>query len=200
MSQSSKMYQNPICCVFALLCLFSVALCFSIVDAQAQSRAAWSALKSGKAVALLRHAKAPLRPGAVKQKGPRIVNLMDCSSQRNLSAAGRAQARRIGRAFRKRGISSARIISSAYCRTVDTARLLALGGVQTNYDINALSRPTARQQTAGFRALLRNAPSGMATILITHKSNIRALIGIGPASGETIIVTRSGRVLGRMRM
>lgn len=179
--------------------VFCLSIAVSARDAAAQSRSAWSALKSGQAVAILRHAKAPKRPGSVRSKGPRTVNLWDCSSQRNLSTAGRAQAQRIGRAFRKRGISSARIISSAYCRTADTARLLGLGGIQTDYDLNALSKPTARQQTAGFRTLIRNAPAGTATVLVTHKTNIRALIGVTPASGETLIVTRSGKVLGRMR-
>lgn len=177
-----------------------VALVTVPVETDAQSRSAWRALASGQAIAIMRHAKAPRARGAKRGKGPKVVNLMDCGSQRNLSGAGRAQAARIGRAFKRRGIRSARIISSAYCRTMDTARLLGLGSPSWSYDLNALSKPTARQQTSGFRALLRNAPAGIATILVTHKTNIRALVGVTPASGETLIVNRRGRILGRLRM
>lgn len=168
--------------------------------ADAQSRGAWAALASGDAVAVVRHAKAPHAPGRRRTRGPKVVNLMDCGSQRNLSAAGRAQAARIGAALKRRGVRSARVISSAYCRTMDTARLLGLGFVTWNYDLNALSKPTAGRQTAGFRALLRGAPRGVATVLVTHKTNIRALTGVTPASGETLIVNRRGRILARLRM
>ena len=183
-----------------LVAVFGLLLAAVSKDASAQSRSAWEALKRGQAVAIVRHAKAPKKPGAPRPKGPIMVNLWDCSTQRNLSLAGRAQAKRIGQAFRRRGISSARVISSAYCRTVETARLMGLGTVETNYDLNALSKPTAAQQTAGFRSLMRSAPAGAVTILVTHKTNIRALVGISPSSGETLIVSKSGKVLGRMKM
>ncbi|MEO0729654.1 MAG: histidine phosphatase family protein [Pseudomonadota bacterium] len=166
--------------------------------ADANSRA-FSALAKGQAVAIVRHAKAPHPKGRKRVRGTKVVNLMSCASQRNLSAAGRRQAARIGAALKRRGVRSARIISSAYCRTMDTARLLNLGSVSWNYDLNALSKPTARRQTAGFRSLLRNAPAGRATIIVTHKTNIRALTGVTPASGETLIVNRKGRVLARLR-
>jgi phosphohistidine phosphatase SixA len=40
----------------------------------------------------------------------------DCACQRNLSAAGRRQARAIGRAFRALRIPVAAVLVSAYCR------------------------------------------------------------------------------------
>ncbi|MEM8627024.1 MAG: histidine phosphatase family protein [Pseudomonadota bacterium] len=185
---------------FAPLTALLFTLAFAVSPAASQSAAAWNALKSGKAVAIMRHAKAPHPRGAKRtNKGVRMVNLWTCAGQRNLSAAGRAQAQRIGAHLRRRGIGSARIISSAYCRTKDTASLLGLGGVSTDYTLNALSKPSARQQTAGFRALIRSAPAGMPTILVTHKTNIRALTGVTPSSGETLIVNRRGRVIGRFK-
>ncbi|MEL6226231.1 MAG: histidine phosphatase family protein [Pseudomonadota bacterium] len=168
--------------------------------ANAQSARAWQALARGEAVAIVRHAKAPHARGRRRSRGPKLVNLMDCGSQRNLSAAGRAQARRIGAALRRRGVANAQVISSYYCRTMETARLLGFGWVSWDYDLNALSRPTARQQTAGLRALVRGAPRGRPRILVTHKTNIRALTGVTPKSGETLIVSRTGKVIGRLRM
>src|SRR4051812_48853357 len=46
-----------------------------------------------------------------------------CARQRNLSAAGRAQARAIGRAIRRLRIRIGRVLASPYCRTRETARL-----------------------------------------------------------------------------
>ncbi|TIM16559.1 MAG: histidine phosphatase family protein, partial [Mesorhizobium sp.] len=70
----------------------------------------WAALRSGKAIALLRHAAAP---GSGDSPGFRLG---DCSTQRNLSAEGRAQSRAIGDLFRANGISSAAVYSSQWCR------------------------------------------------------------------------------------
>lgn len=52
----------------------------------------------------------------------------DCNRERNLSEAGRASARAIGRAIRQLQIPVTRVISSTYCRAVETATL-AFGGV-----------------------------------------------------------------------
>lgn len=180
-------------------CLMSAAVLVSTIPASAQSQRVWQALRTGQAVALLRHAKAPRTGPRRRSRQPVVVNLMNCASQRNLSTAGRAQARRIGAYYRRRGIRSARVISSAYCRTADTARLLGFGGVSFDYDLNALSRPTAGSQTSGLRRLIRGATSGQATILVTHKTNIRAATGVTPASGDAVVVNRRGRVIGRIR-
>lgn len=185
------------CCALAAAALFLGLVLADPVSAQ--SERVWQALKSGQAVALLRHAKAPRTGPRRRSRGPVVVNLMDCGSQRNLSSAGRAQAVRIGRYYRRRGVRTARVISSAYCRTADTARLLGFGGVSFDYDLNALSRPTAGAQTAALRGMIRSARAGTATILVTHKTNIRAAVGVTPAAGEAVVVNRRGRVIGRIR-
>jgi hypothetical protein len=59
----------------------------------ASEAAAWEALRTG-SVVLFRHATAP---GSGDAAGMRLG---DCSTQRNLDAAGRAQAARIGEAIR----------------------------------------------------------------------------------------------------
>ena len=47
---------------------------------------------------------------------PPDARLDDCTTQRNLDEAGRAQAARIGQAFRKNGIVVGRVRSSPRCR------------------------------------------------------------------------------------
>lgn len=75
-------------------------------------------------VVLLRHAQTV--PGTGDRPG---FKLDDCATQRNLSEEGREQARQIGKAFRDRRIPINRVLSSQYCRCLDTARLLNLGEV-----------------------------------------------------------------------
>lgn len=152
--------------------------------APASAENVWTALKSGGAVGLMRHAVAP------GTTDPANFKLNKCSTQRNLSAAGRAQAKRIGSWFRKNGIASANVLTSAFCRCQDTARLLGLGGAKTKAWLNALAKEKvpARKQMAGLAAFVRSAKSGKPAILVTHKWNIARLVGITPASGETIVV------------
>jgi hypothetical protein len=67
----------------------------------------WFALKSGGYVILLRHAVT--EPGI---GDPPNFKLGDCSTQRNLSAKGRADAERTGKAFRDQGIPVQDVLSS----------------------------------------------------------------------------------------
>lgn len=57
---------------------------------------------------------------------PPGFRLDDCATQRNLSEAGRAHARRAGEAFRAHGVAFDRALTSPWCRCKETA-LLALG-------------------------------------------------------------------------
>ena len=93
-------------------------LCFALLGAAPQSvlasdDAAWKTLAQG-GIVLFRHANAP---GGGDPAGMRIG---ECATQRNLDERGRAQARRIGEAFRSRGVAAGRVLSSQWCRTRDT--------------------------------------------------------------------------------
>ena len=90
---------------------------------QPDEAALWAALRAGGHVALIRHA---LAPGTGDPAGFRVD---DCATQRNLSPTGRAQARAIGERFRANGIDTAAVLSSQWCRCLDTARELALGEI-----------------------------------------------------------------------
>lgn len=155
----------------------------------------WQALRSGAAVALVRHAEAP---GTGDPVGFRLD---DCSTQRNLSPAGRAQAIQLGESFRRQGIASAEIRSSAWCRCRDTATGLALGPVQIAAPLNSFfgNSAAADDSTATLRQLIAGLPAGKPAVLVTHQVNITALTGIFPRSGEVIVVQRDGlAVLGRL--
>src|SRR5512134_2551970 len=88
----------------------------------ASEEVAWNALRAG-GIAIFRHANAP---GVYDPPGMRLD---DCATQRNLDETGREEARRIGAAFRSHAIPVAKVLSSRWCRCMDTARL-AFGDVE----------------------------------------------------------------------
>ncbi|RWM78136.1 MAG: histidine phosphatase family protein [Mesorhizobium sp.] len=143
----------------------------------------WSALRSGEAIALLRHAAAP---GSGDPPGFRLG---DCSTQRNLSEEGRAQSRAIGDLFRANGISSAAVYSSQWCRCLDTARLLGIGEVVPLELLNSFfgDSSAGEERTAALLAWLRGQRFGGPAVLVTHQVNITGLTGEVPDSGEMII-------------
>src|SRR5262247_3668409 len=83
----------------------------------ALAESVWDALRAPGSVVVLRHSYAP---GSFD---PSDARLEDCSTQRNLDESGRAQAARIGEAFRRNAIAVGKVLSSPRCRCLDTARL-----------------------------------------------------------------------------
>lgn len=149
---------------------------------------AWKALRAGGHVALMRHADAPGGFG-----DPEGFRVDDCATQRNLSAKGRAEAEKIGARLKSEGIAFEKILSSPWCRCIDTAALLNLGPVATEATFGnvVVLRDQRDSLTAGARALIAGW-SGQGNLLVaTHGANILALTGISPASGE-IVVVRAG--------
>ncbi len=166
--------------------------------AQNGEAALLAALREGRAVALMRHATAP------GTGDPAGFALGDCTTQRNLSAAGREQARATGARLRAAGITTARIYSSQWCRCLETARLLGLGAVTELPALNSFfgERAQAAGQTAGLAAFLRErAPAGP-LILVTHQVNISAFTDAYLGSGEIVVVALplgdAPEVLGRI--
>lgn len=172
---------------FVLLAIL-LGFCAAADVAGADDTAAWAALRAGRHVALMRHTDAPGGAG-----DPPGFRLDDCTTQRNLSARGRADAARIGARLRAEGIAVERIISSPWCRCMDTATLLELGPVEaepTFGNVVVLSDQRATL-TAGARAVIDKWTGRGILLVVTHGANIFALTGISPASGE-IVVVRSG--------
>ena len=160
--------------------------------------ALWDLLKKGGQVVLMRHATTD--PGVGDPPGFRID---DCSTQRNLSEEGRDEARLIGEIFVQRGIPVARVLSSRWCRCLETASL-AFGGAEPSEALgNLYTHPERRDaQLAAFRKLVARPLGRGNLVLVTHGETIGALVGVRPAQGEIVVATPSGggalRVAGRM--
>lgn len=144
-------------------------------------------LAGGGHVLLMRHAEAP---GVGDPPGFRLA---DCDTQRNLSPAGRAQARAAGLWLRSQGLQRARVWSSPWCRCLDTARLLDYGEVTVEPSLSSFfgdaeRGPQQRQALQAFVARLQNAPSDTPAVLVTHQVVISAYAGGSASSAEMVLV------------
>lgn len=140
-------------------------------------------------VLILRHA---LAPGI---GDPPNMQLDDCSTQRNLNDAGRAQAKALGARLAAAGITQASVHSSEWCRCRETAQLLALGSVETLQALNSFfGRPDAQLETlAALRGFLARLPvDGKPAVLVTHQVTVSGLTGRGTPSGGGSIFQLNG--------
>jgi phosphohistidine phosphatase SixA len=135
--------------------------------------------------ALMRHATAP------GTGDPDHFRLDDCTTQRNLSEAGRAEARETGRLLRAAGLADALVLTSRWCRATDTARELGLGEVDPFPPLDSFFRDRSREDAARRDILARIAERKAGDpplIMVSHQVNITAVTGIFPASGEIVVV------------
>jgi phosphohistidine phosphatase SixA len=146
----------------------------------------WQALRTAGHFALIRHASAP---GVYDPPGFRLD---DCTTQRNLSSDGRAQAIRIGDLFRANGIAAARLYSSQWCRCVDTAKLMKLGDVTQQPLLNGFGPDAARRspQLEALQAWIARLELVHPTLMVTHQLVIRAVIDVPAGDGEIVVLRR----------
>jgi broad specificity phosphatase PhoE len=159
-----------------------------------------TALKSGGHIAIVRHGETT--PGTGDPLG---FKLDDCATQRNLVDKGREESRRLGRLFRERGIAFERVLSSEWCRCIETAELIAAGRVEKLSALNNLfGRPQNRaEQVEALRKLIGGWKGGN-LLLVTHGATMGAFVGINPQTAAGVILapapdTQEGfRVVGRI--
>ena len=161
-------------------------LCAWLVTDAQTAESIWEASRAPGSVVVLRHSFAP---GGFD---PPDARLDDCSTQRNLDERGRAQARRIGDAFRQNGVAVGAVLSSPRCRCLDTARL-AFGQAEP-WDVlqGALNDAERRQrQLAEIRKAIAGHRSGPVLVLVTHGSVVTDLTGLSIQMGEFVVLRRT---------
>lgn len=163
--------------------------------ADAQEPDLFERLRGGGLVLLLRHART--EPGTGDPPGFRLG---DCSTQRNLDAGGREQARAIGARLRAERVQVGRVLHSQWCRCRETAELMGVGPVEPAEAINSFFEDRSRrdEQTRAARALAAGWGGPGTLVLVTHQVNVTALTGVFPASGEAVVATPALEVLGRL--
>ena len=168
------------------LLLFLIAIWAAGLSPAAATEAAWARVANGGYTILLRHGRtnAP--------NDPPSAEIGECATQNNLSDRGRQQASRIGARFAARATPISRVLTSEYCRTIDTAELAfrsapseALPG------LNPLDADI-EDEVAVLRDLVDSFAGPGNQVVITHPENIRALLGNEPREGEAVILTSSG--------
>ena len=161
----------------------------------------WAQLRHGGNVILVRHASTG--PGLGDPPGFRID---DCTTQRNLSDAGREEARRVGERLRAERVPVTQVYTSPWCRCRETASLAfgraedwtALSSVfdMPDRDREYTERVQKRIGTYSSRDMKGNV------VMVTHNVNIASLTKLSVAPGEIVVVRPDGccglRVLGRL--
>lgn len=139
-------------------------------------------LKGGGQVVLMRHTITT--PGVGDPPG---MTLADCATQRNLTEAGRHDAKAIGDKLKAAGVDFDHVAASPLCRCKDTAQI-AFGRV------DEVLAPTTRgdREVREMRAFAAEKRRGGNTVLVSHGTTIRNAIGVDTAPGEMVIVTPQG--------
>jgi len=177
-----------------------VLLTFSTRCTLADDERVWVALKQGGKVILLRHTHVDIREG-IGHLAPG-----NCAEEVNLSASGTEQAKRIGEAFRAHGIAIGEVLTSPYCRCIDTGKL-AFGratSVQYLKPPGVVSEDQAKlNQERVVQAILKqHGPSNL--VMITHDLNIaNVVLEDTVPMGEFFVVKPHGAdfdVIGKIQM
>jgi broad specificity phosphatase PhoE len=127
---------------------------------------------------------------------PMEFRLGDCATQRNLSDAGRDEARRVGSRLRAERVPIAQVFTSPWCRCRETA-MLAFGKAE---DWEALSSTFAMpEREAQFSERVRKRIGNYSTrrmqanvVMVTHNVNIAALTKLSVAPAEIVVVRPDG--------
>ena len=166
------------------LCLLAPTLVITTDVAADDSKDAWAALVKGGLVALIRHGNAPPGYGG----DPPGFKLDDCATQRNLDERGREQAKALGEAFRKHGVRVDRVLSSPVCRCLDTARLMAVGPVESSWALVPDSSPSTPVRLLELKEMVSAWRGPGTLVLVTHALTVGPLIGILPSQAETVVL------------
>lgn len=144
-------------------------------------------------VLLIRHAATEAGLG-----DPPGFVLGQCSTQRNLSEAGRKASRGLAVWMQAHGFKPDAVRSSQWCRCQDTARL-AFGQYEDWPALNSTfaGQGDASAQLRALRERLLAMPAGRTEVWVTHQVIMTGLTSAYPGLGEGFLVDRQGRLLAR---
>ena len=151
---------------------FVLIMVFSVEGALAGDDRVWGALKQGSKVVLLRHTHVQIREG--------IGRLVpgNCAEEVNLTPRGVAQAKRIGEAFRAHGIAVGEVLTSPYCRCLDTGRLAFGRATPVDYlkPPGVLTEAQAKSNEKRLVDEIRQHRGPSNLVMITHDLNIANIV------------------------
>ena len=154
-------------------------------------------LKKGGNIIFIRHAIAP------GNGDPSNFDILDCSTQRNLSKDGELQALKIGNFFKKNEIKITKVLSSEWCRCKDTAKI-AFGNYETKNFLNSFYderfSKNKDRQILDFQKFIRNWNKTGNLVFVTHYVVISEILDLATSSGEVVITDNNLKFLGSLEI
>lgn len=169
--------------ILILISFVLVASCATAPDTKSESLLA--SLQQGGYVIFFRHAATDHSQKDIDKK-----NLENCETQRRLDDKGREQSRQIGEGFKAKGIPVGDVITSHYCRCINTANI-AFGKATPSMDITSIQEvplDVRQQRITNLRKVLNTPPKpGTNTVLVAHKWMFKDASGHLLSEGEAAI-------------
>ena len=141
-------------------------------------------LKKENNIIFIRHAIAP------GNGDPSNFDILDCSTQRNLSKDGELQAFKIGNFFKNNDIKITKVLSSEWCRCKDTAKI-AFGNYETKNFLNSFYdkrfSENKDKQITDFQKFIKNWNKTGNLVFVTHYVVISEILDLTTSSGEIVI-------------
>jgi phosphohistidine phosphatase SixA len=159
-----------------------------------------SELRQGGYILYFRHAATDF-----SQSDSNMKSYEDCSTQRNLTDTGRAQARRVGDAIKHLAIPVGPVLASPFCRTVETAQI-AFGRAEKTREVRGgPAAPPDSDRYAPLRELLVTPVAKGANAAIVGHANPFFSVAGPPylAEGEAAVIRPLGNtfeVFARIRV
>ena len=154
-------------------------------------------LKKEDNIIFIRHAIAP------GNGDPLNFDILDCSTQRNLSKGGELQALKIGKFFKKKDIKISKVLSSEWCRCKDTAKI-AFGRYETKDFLNSFYEDrfskNKDKQILDFQKFIKNRDYTGNLVLVTHYVVILEILDLATSSGEIVITDANLKFLGSLEI
>ena len=152
-----------------------------------------NSLNEGKKLIFIRHAIAP------GNGDPDNFNIKDCSTQRNLDKKGINQSKKIGLFFKNNQIKIDKILSSEWCRCIDTAKYAfenfeTFDALNSFYDERFAANET--KQINDLKQYIKNWKSDKNLVFVTHYVVISSIFNTGTSSGEIIVSDKNFNILG----
>jgi phosphohistidine phosphatase SixA len=192
------------------ICTLLAGLCGTVVGVAAQAVATTpaelsgpallTALRDGGYILYFRHAATDFG-----QNDEQMTGYEACDTQRNLTDAGRVDARAIGATLRELRIPIGAVLASPYCRTMETAQLMFGRAAATPAVRGGTAQPDSPARYAALRELLATqVPPGSNLLIVSHGNPYRAVVGGDYlAEGEAAVIEPLGtagfRVVARVR-
>ncbi|MBC8049446.1 MAG: histidine phosphatase family protein [Chitinophagales bacterium] len=174
-----------------LVCALAALLYVDPAAAQNISGNVFNKLKAGGHVILMRHSQTT--PGVGDPEG---FQISDCATQRNLNDPGRAQARLLGQRLRANGVQITKVMSSAWCRCTDTAKLVSPSStIETSENLGSYWKrgdESIRSASEAVRTEIAAWRGPGTLLLVTHQVNVLAIVGPNLQQGGFVVIEPGG--------